>query len=175
MTKMGSQITKEIKTIRKSLTKHIKKHSFYELDATEEIHGCDFLQKIWEMILSVPVGMAIISDDLSANTRANIFYELGLLQAYGKETIIIKTKNANMPSDFIRTEYIEFEDKRYKKFGDDLEKYFRNLNVRANYYIDLSEDTRKRKELSLDYLYRAYLITGDEELKVRNYDCRTST
>ncbi|WP_423062971.1 hypothetical protein [Candidiatus Paracoxiella cheracis] len=164
MTKIGPQITKEIKTIRKSLAKHIKDHGFHELDAEKEIHGRDFLQKIWEMILSVPIGIAIISDDLSVNTRANIFYELGLLQAYGKETIIIKTKNANIPSDFIRTEYIEFENNKYKKFGDDIKKYFRKIEERANYYVDLSKDTRKVRALSQDYLHRAYLITGDEKL-----------
>ena len=164
MTKIGSQITKEIQTIRNSLSKNIKRHNFYELDARKEIHGRDFLQKIWEMILSVPIGIAIISDDLSANTRANIFYELGLLQAYGKETIIIKTKNANIPSDFIRTEYIEFEDNKYKKFGDDLEKYFKKISDRADYYIDLSKDTKKVKALSRDYLHRAYLITGNKKI-----------
>lgn len=164
MTKIGSQITKEIRTIRKSLSKCLEKQSFHELDAAKEIHGRDFLQKIWKMILSVPIGIAIISDDLSANTRANIFYELGLLQAYGKETIIIKTKNANIPSDFIRTEYIEFENNKYKKFGKDLENYFEKINERADYYVELSKDTKKVKSLSKDYLHRAYLITGDKEL-----------
>ena len=164
MTKIGSQITKEIRTIRKSLSKCLEKQSFHELDAAKEIHGRDFLQKIWKMILSVPIGIAIISDDLSANTRANIFYELGSLQAYGKETIIIKTKNANIPSDFIRTEYIEFENNKYKKFGKDLENYFEKINERADYYVELSKDTKKVKSLSKDYLHRAYLITGDKEL-----------
>jgi hypothetical protein len=44
----------------------------------------------------------IIHEDTPIKTQANLYYELGVAQALGKETVIIKTPRAEMPSDFNR-------------------------------------------------------------------------
>jgi hypothetical protein len=78
------------------------------IDASTERTGRDFLLKIWKIIESVPVCIVIIHEDTPIKTQANLYYELGVAQALGKETVIIKTPRAEMPSDFNRSEYIEF-------------------------------------------------------------------
>jgi hypothetical protein len=107
--------------------------------------------------LGVPLGIAIITNDMSNQTIANIFYEIGLMQAYGKETLVIKTAGTKVPSDFVRTEYIEFAAGFKKKMIKYLSKYF---NWASDYEF-MSELVEKNPLLAIDYLKRAWLISGD--------------
>jgi predicted nucleotide-binding protein len=70
-------------------------------------------------------------------TQANLYYELGIAQALGKETIVIKTPEVTMPSDLARTEYIEFDIEFDKKFTDFLE----NIIERAEYFEEIAKNT----------------------------------
>lgn len=161
MTQLGTPIPREIKNIRKTLEKYLKQRKFKTIDANSVIRGKDFLLKIWEMILTVPVGIAIISKDLTPHTLANIFYEIGLLQAYGKETVIIKTPDSSVPSDFVRTEYIQYD----RNFKNKILKFLDGLKEQAEYYVTTSELLEGNPLLSIDYLRRAFLITGDNKYK----------
>ncbi|MCR4288633.1 MAG: hypothetical protein NUV86_00005 [Candidatus Scalindua sp.] len=161
MTQLGTPIPNEIKNIRRTLEKYLKQKKLKTIDASSDIKGKDFLLKIWEMILSVPVGIAIISKELTPYTLANIFYEIGLLQAYGKETLIIKTKDSYVPSDFVRTEYIEY-DRNFKK---KINRFLHGLKEQSEYYANASILLEGNPLLSIDYLRRAFLISGNEKYK----------
>ena len=66
--------------------------------------GWDFLIKIWKLIASSPLAVGIVHEDIASSTQVNIYYELGIAQALGKETVIVKSPGAKVPSDFVRTE-----------------------------------------------------------------------
>ena len=161
MTQLGPPIPKEIKNIRRTLEKYLHKKRFKLIDANSVVKGKDFLLKIWEMILSVPIGIAITSKDINPYTLSNIFYEIGLLQAYGKETLIIKTRDSYVPSDFIRTEYIEYG----RDFGVKINNFISNLKEQSEYYASAAELLEENPLLSIDYLRRAYMINGISKYK----------
>lgn len=161
MTKIGLPVSINIQEIRERLTEKLKEFDIKEIDATSKITGRDFLLKIWDQLLSVPLGIGIIDESMNCQTLSNIFYEIGVLQSYGKETLIIKTKNMKIPSDFIRTEYIQYND----DFEDSLDKYFETFFSLEEYYIHMSELLENNPLLSIDYLRRAYLISGNEEYR----------
>ena len=79
MTQLGDPVPPVIETIRERLTAFFTSHGIETIDATSFITGKDFLMKIWRLILGVPLGVAIIHHEMSAQTFANIFYEVGLL------------------------------------------------------------------------------------------------
>lgn len=157
MTKLGEPIPEEIAIIREDLGRVLNEFGYECIDANSQTTGKDFLMKIWHMAMSVPVGIAIIDDTITHQTMANIFYEMGWMQACGKATLVIKTKNAQIPSDFIRTEYIEFG----KGFTGKLKNFFKSLNEQADFYSLMSEQVERNPLLCIDYLKRAFLITGD--------------
>lgn len=64
----------------------------------------DLTSNIWSSILS----SGIIVGDVSA-VNANVFYELGLAHALGKDTFILKRKGAVIPADFAGAHYYEYE------------------------------------------------------------------
>ncbi len=162
MTQLGGSIPKNIIDISKILDKILIEYSLKKIDASSYVTGRDFMVKIWKLIISVPLGIAIIDETMTSTTLCNIFYEIGLMHALGKETLIIKTKEAKVPSDFIRTEYIEFND----KFRDNLRKYFElTYKEQSNIYEIIADQMDENPLLAIDYLRRAYLISSDNVLR----------
>lgn len=161
MTQLGGSIPPVLTEIRSALSAVLKKNGYDLVDADSLTTGRDFLLKIWEMIVAVPLGIAIIHEEMKATTIANVFYELGLMQAYGKETLVIKTKDATVPSDFVRTEYVQYG----PDFRTRMKKFLRSLEERAAYYQLVADQVEKNPLLAIDYLRRAYLLTGADHLK----------
>jgi len=161
MTKIGKPIPDKISNMRKTIKKYLKEFEISFIDADSERTGRDFLLKIWEMIVSVPLGIAIISEELDKSTLANIFYEIGILQTLGKETLIVKSLDCKIPSDFVRTEYIEFE----RGFKREIKKYLKTFFKQADHYDNFGSELNSNIIVTIDYLRRAYLMTGDEEIK----------
>lgn len=166
MTQLGLPVPAEVSAIRKSLTSAFERVDFKCIDAETFVTGRDFLLKIWELIVSVPVGVAIIHQDMKPTTIANIFYEMGLMQAYGKETLVVKTKDATVPSDFIRTEHVEYGD----GFGKQLNRFIESLSDRSEYYLHVAEQVENNPLLALDFMRRSYLLTGDTSLRTKAHD-----
>ena len=162
MTKLGKLIPPKIYNMRRTVEKYLKDHNFEIIDASSEVTGRDYLSKIYELILSVPLGIVLISEELPPQTIANIFYEIGLLQALGKETLIIKTEEYDIPSDFIRTEYIEYERKKVK---GNTYKYFKKYLEQAEHYELLGCKLINNPIISINYLKRSHLMTGEIKTK----------
>jgi hypothetical protein len=161
ITKLGHPIPEEVNGIRSRLDRLLNNKNISILDADDVTTGKDFLLKIWHILLGVPLGIAIITNDMSHQTFANIFYEIGLMQAYGKETLVIKTEDTQVPSDFVRTEYIEFKD----DFEDKIENYSESFFNLASHYEFMSEVVENNPLLAIDYLKRAWLISGEDIYK----------
>ncbi len=106
MTQLGDNLCSNIIRIRKVVSRVLKKYNIKEIDADTTTTGGDYMTKIWKQTFSSPIGIAIMSEGIPARTIGNIFYELGLMDSYGKETLVIKTSNCQIPSDLKRTEYI---------------------------------------------------------------------
>lgn len=161
MTRLGNPIPPVVTEIRQVVKQILLEKKIEIVDANSITTGKDFLLKIWELALSVPIGIAIIYKGIPYQTMANIFYELGWMQSFGKETLIIKFGSIKIPSDFVRTEYVTYDRDFIRKFNDFIE----SLSSRAEYYETISELVEKNPLLAIDYLKRAYLLTGNENLR----------
>lgn len=147
--------------IRRRLSDFLIANGYDEIDADSSLTGRDFLVKIWAMVFQVPIGIAIITRQTTRRTLANIFYEIGLLQAYGKETLVIKTSDTRVPTDFVRTEYLDFDDDLEIK----LNKYFAYISSLQEHFDIMAEQLQKDPLLAIDYLRRAFLISGDSSYR----------
>ena len=161
MTQLGQPVQQAIVDIRDRLSSFFTSHGIDVIDANSIITGKDFLMKIWGMIIGVPLGVAIIHHEMSPQTLSNIFYEVGVLQAYGKESLVIKTKETDVPSDFVRTEYLEFGD----NFEGKLEKFIKHFLSQADYFAKMADQVENNPLLAIDYFRRAFLISGEESYK----------
>ena len=163
MTRLGKSIPPDVKKIRDAATAVCKKFDYSVIDASNRVTGRDFLLKIWRQIASVPLVVGVVHEAIPATSQANIYYELGVAQALGKETVIIKSANADVPSDFIRSEYIVFDE----NFDANFANYFKSTIEQAEHYETVADQLDRNPILAIDYLKRAFLITGDKRLRAK--------
>ena len=64
----------------------------------------DLMQTVWDAILVSGVMIAEVSA-----LNPNVFYELGLAHALGKDTFILKQKGSTVPADFGGAHYYEYD------------------------------------------------------------------
>ncbi len=161
MTRLGKPVIKPVQDIRNAVTRACSNFDYQVIDASSRVTGRDFLLKIWKLIASTPLSIGICHEDIPQSTQANIYYELGVAQALGKETLLIKSSLAKIPTDFVRTEYIEFNEDFEKNFNS----YLISLPEQANHYELVSDQLDRNPILAIDYLKRAFLISGEEHLR----------
>lgn len=161
MTQLGSPISSSIIEARSVVEKCLTKNKFKAIDASSLTTGRDFLIKIWGIIISVPLGIAIICEGMKSSTLENIYFELGVMQALGKETILIKIGNIECATDLNRTEYIEAPDLDIK-----IERFLKTCIEQSEHYEILATELEEKNPLlSLDYMKRAFMITGTSDYK----------
>lgn len=154
MTQLGQNISSSAREARNIVEKCLVGQHFSIIDASSVTTGRDFLIKIWSIILSVPLGIAIIGEEMSASTLENIYFELGVMQALGKETVVVKIGNIENATDLIRTEYIEDPDLSIK-----VERFLTRCLEQAEQYEMLASELKiKNPLLALDYIKRAFMI-----------------
>jgi hypothetical protein len=163
MQQLGAPVPAIVRKVRKQIERVLAQAGFAAVDAKSITTGRDYLLNIWNLLLGCPVGVAIVHEDVSAATMANIYYELGMLQAYGRDTVVVKVGDPALPSDFARTQYVEagrgFE-KRFKSFVD-------SLAERKDYYLKVGAGVEHDPLLAIDYLRRASLLGGKTDLNRR--------
>ena len=163
MTAMGKPLPEQLAKARKRVAAALGKAGFKVTDAASVTTGKDYLLKIWSLAVCAPVGVAIVHEGIRTDTMANIFYELGLMQAYGRETVVIKVGEVKLPSDLVRTEYIQFG----RSFSRQFTGFMASLRQRADYDLTLADQLEKIPLLAIDYLRRSYLLSGDATLRRR--------
>jgi hypothetical protein len=163
MAQLTSPIPDELKEAREAFDQILADFRYRQIDADGVTTGRDFLLKIWSLAIAAPVGIAFIHNGIPAKTLANVFYELGWMQAYGKETLVVRVGEADIPSDFVRTEYVNFDG----NFDRKTRAFFNSLQERADYYLTLADQLERNPLLAIDYIRRAYLLTGDSTLRTR--------
>ncbi len=161
MTRLGNPVPTVVHSVRKEITSCCRSNNYKVIDAGSSITGRDFLVKIWKMIAASPLSVGVVHEAIPQQTQENIYYELGVAQALGKETLIVKSPDAKIPSDFVRSEYILFD----RKFKKNFSEYLKILDEQANHYETVSDQLDNNPVLALDYLKRAYLLTGSASLK----------
>lgn len=163
MAAMGGSVPDEVLGAKRKVAAALRRARFSIVDAASVTTGKDYLLKIWKLAISCPIGVAVIHEGIRPETMANIYYELGWMQAYGRETVVIKIGDVKLPSDLVRTEYINMDARFTQSFGD----FLNSLRERAEYYETLADLLEANPLLAIDYLRRAYLLTGTARLKRR--------
>ncbi len=163
MTQLGDPVPEGVEAIRRSVSDLCGNGGYEVIDARTDVTGRDFLLKIWRMIASTPFAVGVCHEEIPFPAQANIYYELGVAQALGKEALLVKSPGASVPSDFVRTEYVEFDE----RFDANFAAYLNTLQRQAEHYAVIAHELERNPVLAIDYLKRAFLITGDEGLRGR--------
>ncbi|WP_417463943.1 hypothetical protein [Kordiimonas sp.] len=138
------------------------------VDAANFRRTGDYLTKILEQIRGAGFCIAIFSEGTRTKTLANIFLEVGMAYLLGKPVVILKTAQASVPSDLVRSEYIEYNGDADQTL-DSLKNTIRNSVLSAADYMmllaELAEDAEDPDyELAFHRYLQAILFTGDRNI-----------
>ncbi len=158
MTQLGGTVPEEVDSVRQDLRRLLDTHDIALIDANSEITGRDFLIKIWNMIVAVPFGDSDRSQGHANNDAVQRLLRGWYCPKPGQGNPRNQDERGQSPPDFVRTEYIEYGE----DFDQKIAKYLTYFFERAEYFVTVADQLENNPLASIDYLRRAYLITGDE-------------
>lgn len=152
--------------IEKIVGEMLRRQGFRTKKAADEVGTKDYLHKIVRLIRGCGFGVAIFSASTPSRTLATIFFEIGLAHVLGKDVLMIKTADATIPSDFVRTEWIDFRPTDEAAFRKRLSKACDLFRKNAEFYSKLGTVALEARipdlELAFERYRQAHLLIGDE-------------
>ncbi|MDQ3820285.1 MAG: hypothetical protein M3362_21745 [Acidobacteriota bacterium] len=103
----------------------------------------DYLEKIIQIIRGCGFGVAI-------------FFEIGLCSVLGKPVILVKSAKAKPPSDFVRTEWITFENGDLNKLARAIKESIKSIDGLAKYYEELGDLAMEAEDVDLELAFERY-------------------
>ena len=85
-----------------------------------------------------------------------------MMDALGKQTLVVKSEGAAIPSDFVRTEYIEADRNLSRRF----QAFLTSFLELESHYEGIANDLENNPLLSIDYYRRAFLISGNARFRI---------
>lgn len=163
----NSQISDQDAATSTQVEEYLLQNDFTVVRANRTRRTKDYLEKIISLIRGCGFCLSITSKDTPSETLANIFFEIGIAVLLGKPTILIKRGKMKLPSDFVRTEWVEHSKGKEKQFRKDFREALDGVLEMSEYFHDLGELAYEANEPDLDLAFERFrqstLITGRED------------
>jgi hypothetical protein len=109
------------------------------IDADGTTGRKDYLERILGLIRATGFTVAIFSHETRPGSMANIALELGFAAMCGKPLVVVKSKEAQAPSDLKRTDWIEYDVDNLPRFHEKLGQALDVLDSLRDFEEDLLE------------------------------------
>jgi hypothetical protein len=163
MTPSAAHMPAELMPVVDSVTKILGEKALAFIKGASLVDIGDYLCTIFRNLQGCPLGIAISSSGVPRTTISNMYWEMGLMQGFGRPVILLTDKKSTLPSDLVRTYAIFFKQHGYL---DRLRELLQVLMDREGYYSDTLAETALEAgdyEKAGLYYQAAYLIGEDAE------------
>lgn len=134
-------------------------------DANSSTGRKDFLGRIFDHIRGTGFTIALFSEDTRPTALANIALELGFAAMCGKPLAIVKSKGAKVPSDLVRTDWIECDIERADEFKNKFQQALDEFAMLAIYEKTMLEVSMLAQRMdcavAFERIMKIFLLTGD--------------
>lgn len=143
------------------------------IDADSSAGRMDFLERVLGLIRGTGFTVALFSEETRRTALANIALELGFAAMCGKPLVIIKSRDAEAPSDLTRTDYIDYDRDHHDRFRTKLIQVIEEVNKLATFEKDKLEVALEAERMdctiAFERIRKAFLLTG-EQTYIRHAD-----
>lgn len=165
MLQSGGSLTENDAFMQKSILEASQKAGFNIKTATDVRRTGDFLQKITKLIMGCGFGVAVFSKETPPRTLGNVFFEVGYCLALGKPVVFVVSGGREaVPSDFVRSEWINFDPLDVGQFHADLDAAMNGLKEQSEFFQLLADAAWDAEvvdyELVVERYKRSALING---------------
>jgi hypothetical protein len=165
MTPSKAKRSDELKLVISRISSELNKQEFKPLDGCALVDLGDTVCKICSTMQGCAMGIGFYHPGIQADALSNIFWEMGVMQGWGRPVLLIASKKEDLPSDFTRDFCVFFEN------NSQYMRKFRELIVsfkqREQQYVDTlaSEAIRMADyEKAFKYYQDAFLISGNRQI-----------
>lgn len=136
------------------------------VDADSSSGRKDFLERVLGLIRGTGFTVALFSEETRRTALANIALELGFAAMCGKPLVIIKSRNAEAPSDLTRTDYIDYDREDQDRFRTKLMQAMEEIDALATFERDKLEVALEAERMdcaiAFERIRKAFLLTGEQ-------------
>lgn len=169
MLQLGGTISSSEVRIKELVARSLLARNIEAVTAAAVPGTGDYLQKIVDLIRGCGFGFAIFSDLTPARSLANIFFEVGVAGVLGKPVQLALAGPAPPPSDFVRTEWIRYDDAHEARFETQLTDVLGRIEEGADFYRKIGLIAYGADEPDLEEAFerfkQAVLISDDVEAR----------
>jgi len=130
--------------------------------ATDFSGTSDYLEKIIDLIRGCGFGVAIYSNETESRSLGNIFFEVGVSHLLGKPVQLLVAGPQPTPSDFVRTEWVQYDPAKKAGSLASLKRAFDGIEASAEFAYKLGciafEADEVDYELAFERFKQAVLI-----------------
>jgi hypothetical protein len=149
-----------IRGLRNTINQTFEAAGFHLVDAMARMGGDDNYCKICELIQSTAFGVALITENTPPESRENIYLEIGLVRAFGKESLILTPDRMIIASDLEGKGVFPFNNKKQLIKG--INNWISQIPRRIKFFNRFSEIYLKQADYEkfFDYSKKAIMF-GD--------------
>ena len=111
--------------VKEKISLAAEKTGFKAIVSLEQLTPGPILDQIWQGIRVADVVLADITDN-----NPNVFYEIGLAHALGKEVIVITQDDGKVPFDIRNSRYIPYDVTKLSELKTELVDAFNSVTAR---------------------------------------------
>jgi hypothetical protein len=153
------------RTMAAAVQSLFRDRGFQVIDADGTTGGKDYLERIFSLIRGTGFTVAIFSHETRPTAMANIALELGFAAMCGKPLIIIKSREAVAPSDLKRTDWIEYNGRRYAAFDRKINQAIDEIENLGMWEADLLQASLEARSpdcaIAFERANKGFLLSGD--------------
>ena len=154
-----------LKTVISRVSSAVRRKGLSPLDGCTVIDLGDTLCNICSTMQGCAMGIGFFHPEVPADALSNIFWEMGMLQGWGRPVLLVATKKEDLPSDFTRDFCIFYEtNPQYIKNFSEL---VQSIKEREQYYINILAGEAIQTadyEKAIKYYQEAFLISGNRQI-----------
>jgi hypothetical protein len=147
------------------LSSELKKQELNYIDGCSLVDLGDTTCKICSTMQGCAIGILFYHPDIQGDALSNMFWEMGMLQGWGRPVCIIANKKEDVPSDFVRDFNIFYENNT--RYISKFKTLLTSFKDREKYYVDILADEAIKTadyEKAIKYYQEAFLISGNRQI-----------
>ncbi len=143
----------------------LQDQGFTIVDAKDSTGGKDFLERILGLIRATGFTVAIFSHETRSTAIANIMLELGFALMCGKPLMIVKSEEAEAPSDITRTDWIVYRPGKEAEFKAEIAlaaKEMKDLVEHEDTLLKVALEARSMDcAIAFERANKGFLLSGE--------------
>jgi len=174
MTPSRSKRSTELNRVISRVSSALKRKNITPLDGCTLLDIGDTVCSICSTMQGCAIGIGFYNPQIFTDALSNIFWEMGMVQGWGRPVLLVANKKVDLPSDFTRDRCFFYEtDPHYIK---NLTGIVQLIKDRDQYYVDtLANEAIQTAdyERALKYYQEAFLISGRRQILSKIRKLRT--